>query len=510
MLKRMRQLSLTHFFLIFLLLAASFLRFYNLENSLSFQGDQGRDAILVAKIFKEKDLVFIGPVTSVGNMYLGPLYYYFMLPWLWLSYPSPMGPAYAVAALGILTVWLIYQFGRELIGKRAALIATFFFTFTSTVITYTRFSWNPNPAPFVSVVMIYFTYLAWKKNPWYWTGVIASFAVIIQLHYLALLSGAGAGVIWLISLYQNWQDKNKTKKIKQQLQTTLVGIGILLLSFLPLILFDAKHGWLNAKAFTKLLTLEGNFKVTTNFNLGEKIMATLKETHGQSMHILFEIAIGQQRLVNTLLLILTIFILGWLLLKGKKNKHSAGWIVIAAYLLTGILGTSLYEHTIFDHYIAYLFPVTAWVYGIVIDFLLKKGKFIGKILSLSFAVYFLWFNAQRWPLQDLGWKLSDIKHVSQVIYNHLQPGEKYGLVLFSESGDLDGQNYRYFLSTTDHPPLARAQTAKADTLIIINEDHSLKDIAASPVYEIVTFPQKQANVTLTIPDGPEIVILRRN
>lgn len=88
--QKLNQFSTADWVAVVLVAAAFFLRFYNLEDSQQFLGDQGRDAIVVSRMFVEKDPVFIGPITSVGDIYLGPLYYYFMLPFLWLSYPSPM------------------------------------------------------------------------------------------------------------------------------------------------------------------------------------------------------------------------------------------------------------------------------------------------------------------------------------------------------------------------------------------------------------------------------------
>src|SRR3989344_6479563 len=108
-----------------LTLIGGFLRLYNLSGTLQFLGDQGRDALILHRLLIKHDPVFIGPVTSVGNMYLGPAYYYLMLPFYALSYPSPMGAVYAIALLGTLTIPLIYLLGREMVGHRAAILASF-------------------------------------------------------------------------------------------------------------------------------------------------------------------------------------------------------------------------------------------------------------------------------------------------------------------------------------------------------------------------------------------------
>lgn len=486
-----------------LIAAAAWLRLYNLPNSLQFQGDEGRDALIVSRIFTQGDLVFIGPVTSVGNMYLGPLYYYFMVPWLWLTYPSPLGPVYAVAVLGIITVILMYVLGRELIGERPALIATAFYSFCAVVIQYTRFSWNPNPAPLVSLIMIWCTYRAWKRNPWYWAGVALCFSILIQLHYLTLLSAAGAGLIWLWGI---WEQRSDAKKLRKLALITGLSALIVLVSFTPLILFDFKHNWLNLKALQSLFTKEDSFKLSSKLAWYQKIAATVKEMHGRSLHILFEYALGKQRWLDTALVTLFLGVLAWVWSR-RQRPHHAGELVIGAYLVTGIAGTALYQHTVFNHYIAYLFPVTFLVYGIVLNHLSRIR--IGQLFGIGLFLAFLAYNLPRLPHQSAGWTITDMARTSHTIYERVRPGEQYNIVLLSETGDIDGMNYRYFLSTTDRPPVDIQQRDQVQTLFIINEDRKLAKVTDSPVYEIVVFPNKTPAEVYTVSGGPEITVLRR-
>ena len=132
---------------------AGFLRFYKIPETVMFLGDQGRDALIVANIFRKLDPVLIGPVTSVGNMYLGPLYYYIMLPFLWLSYPSPLGPVYAVAFFSTLSVFITYLVAKKMFSPSTGLLAAFFIAFSASAIDLSRFSWNPNLAPLFSLLI---------------------------------------------------------------------------------------------------------------------------------------------------------------------------------------------------------------------------------------------------------------------------------------------------------------------------------------------------------------------
>lgn len=491
------------------MIIGTFLRLYNIPGSMMFLGDQGRDAIIVKRIFTDFDPVFIGPVTSVGNMYLGPLYYYFMLPWLMLTYPSPVGPAYGVAILGIITVFLMYHFGKKLVGEQAAIIGTTFFALSSTVVNNTRFSWNPNPAPFVSLCMIYFTYMAWRKNPKYWIFVSLFFSILIQLHYLTLLSAAGAGVIWLFHLFELKKHKNKLKKL---FISTLIAFLVFVGSLTPIILFDLKHDNLNAQAFTQMVLGKDNFKQNQDIPLLDKATTIAKETHGRGMHILFEISIGKQRQLNTWLLVFTLIILVALAINHKKfklkNDDFYGETVVLVYLFTAIIGTSFYGHSIFDHYISYLFPVTFLTFGIVIA-AISSRSFIAKVMSMTFFFYFLAFNFNKYNLKTQSWSVFDVKRTADTILERVEKGEKYNIVLLSNTGDIDGQSYRYFLETSPTPPVRTENRGEVETLFVINEDQIIKDVTKSPIYEIVVFPDKDIQEVYNIDNGPEITILKK-
>src|SRR5436190_14938952 len=141
--------------LISILLLASVLRLYRISEFMTFLGDEGRDAIVVRRLLVKADLIFVGPGTSIGNMYLGPLYYYMMAPALLLANFSPVGPSVMVAILGVLTVFLIWFIARQWFGKVPALISSFLYAISTTAIFFSRSSWNPNIMPFFALLCIY-------------------------------------------------------------------------------------------------------------------------------------------------------------------------------------------------------------------------------------------------------------------------------------------------------------------------------------------------------------------
>lgn len=484
---------------------AAYLRLCRLSDSFHFLGDQGRDALTVSRIFTDKDIVFIGPVTSVGNMYLGPFYYYFMLPFLFLSYPSPMGPVYAVAIVNIATVALLYIWGKELVGKRAAVIAAALMAISHTVVSLSRFSWNPNIIPFFSLLLFYTCYKAWKGSPKWWIIVSIAFSVLVQLHYVTILAGVAAGVVWLIQVIQQRKD---AKKIKSLLLFTLIAVAIFIASLIPLLLFDYKHNWSNASAFKSLLSSDDNFVQQTSGI--QNIQKVLRETHGRSMHVFFEFTIGKNRLLNSWLVVTILAILSasyyfiW-----KKKAEYKGLSVLALALVIGVLGLSFYEHNVYDHYISYLFPASFLVLGYCLDRLIKI-KYLGILLVVIFLVFYGQYNLTRTSFNPGGPSQTQLEKVAVSIHQRVTDGEPYSVVLLSESGDLYGMNYQYFLSTNKNKrPLSPERHHEADKLFIINEDKKSSTPEDLPIYEIVVFENKEPAEVYKLDDGMQITVLSK-
>lgn len=489
-------------FLLVLLTVGTFLRFYNLRSSLMFQGDQGRDALVVSEVFKNLDPVFIGPVTSIGNMYLGPFYYYFMLPFLWLTYPDPMGPVYAVAALSVLSIGLLFYVATRLFSRRVAIYSSIFFTLSAAAITLSRFSWNPNIAPFFSIIMLWGSYMAWHRHPRYWLLVALAFSLLVQLHYVTLLAGAGAGLIFAVQFYR------QVKQRRQLLIAAALSLLILALSFTPLVLFDIRHGGLNVKNFLSIMTEKESFnlqrkKDRRGIATVYKFFTTdLKE---KSSQVLFETSFGVHPL-NHPLLIVTVLASLFYLLSRRARLQPAEWMLLS-YLLTGIVGISLYQHDIYEHYIAYLFPMVFLFYGLSLNKI--RPQFVQLFFASAMITYFAINNTNRWPLKSNDWTIDDMQHTAEAIHERVSPGEQYNIVLLSPSKDLYGMNYRYFLHTLPNEPVTMADHHLADKLFVINEEGKDIDILKLNIYEIVVFEDKHISEQFQIEGGPQITVLSK-
>src|SRR5580704_14481071 len=221
--------------LILILLLAAFMRLYMISDYMTFLGDEGRD-VLVALGILQGHFTLLGPRASAGDFFTGPIYYYFMAPFLWLFHLDPVGPAVMVALFGIATVWLVYHVGKEFFDKKTGLIAAALYAVSPLVITYSHSSWNPNTVPFFSLLTLYVLYKAvttvrsWK----YYMLVGFLLGICIQLHYISLF----LAVIVAVSLFlMHWFLNNKILIVPLVKNYLEIFVGFLI-GFSPFIAFE--------------------------------------------------------------------------------------------------------------------------------------------------------------------------------------------------------------------------------------------------------------------------------
>ncbi len=482
----------------FIIFIGLILRVYNIDKTLAFFGDQARDAIIVSNIFRKFDPVFIGPVTSVGNMYLGPLYYYMMMPFLLISYPSPIGPAFLVVLLNIILIFLFYK----LLPKKNNLniIASFLLAINCISITYSRFSWNPNPAPLFSFLIIYSIYKS-QKNPKFWLYTLLFFSIIIQMHYITLIIAPFIGIAILRQYILKKQDR------KQIIKYVSLGILIFILSLTPLVAFDIKHNFINTKAFFNIFTKENSFyntrtKLPIFIFLPTRFASLLNIT---IFKFLFKTSIN----INILkaLSVLPLFIFIKRIIFYKKSKKSISFIDLNfIFFIFSIFGISFYQHNIYDHYLLFLLPSIIILFAFLISLIRNKKIFY---IGLPIFIFYTKANLPCDALKPLSYTYKDMFNTSKFIIKNIKPKEKYIIVSFSYTKDDYGLYYRYFLDALGHPPAETGDYNNLNKVVIINEEHlPLEKILSSPKYEIAMLKQKNIIFRYNIKDGPEIIILK--
>ncbi len=472
---------------------ASFLRLYRLRETMQFLGDQGRDALIVRDLIINHNLVFIGPRTSVGDLFLGPLYYYFMAFPLMITYPDPSGPTYAVALLGILTVALMYILGKKMIGQRAALFATFLYAISPVVINNVRFSWNPNIVGLFTVLFLYSLWRAVHKSYWHWSLAGLWFAVLFQLHYITLILGGFAVCVWVYSFIR----QIKTKKVSLDfVKATGTAIGIFLLSLVPLLLFDLRHDLHNVKGFAA-------FFVGSNAHVGATptLSALFYSFVGLFLRTTLEVfGFG---VPNGMLLLL--FFVGMYLFIRSSMKRSRIFVGAAFLFSVGLL--TLYKGSIYDHYLGFVIPIAILSLGCILDFFWQRVWY--RPLVIGLVLLFTFNSVRKYPgFANLGLNIGLYKRTSVQIASRLPDDRPYAVLTNTSTGDTLGTSYGYFLTTLSRPPLGEYNLNEAQTLVIIDEMHSDKPIQEFQ-YLVAIWPNRTIVQDFSISNGPRVLILQR-
>lgn len=451
-------------FLLLVLLVGLFLRLYKIDQYMLFLGDEGRDVTVVARFLKEGDLMFVGPGTSVGNMYLGPLYYYMMAPALLLANYSPVGPAVLIALLGVATIFFLWFVVKKWTKDSVvALMVTTLYAVSPVVIIYSRSSWNPNIMPFFALLVIYSLWKVWAEKKWVWFLVTSlAFSFVTQSHYLGLFLLPTLGLFWLLAFI-----KSLKSRINHSIRYSLMAFGLILLLTLPLVIFDAKYNWRNFKALdTFIFSRSGDF----SFHLNKFIPGLWQVWEKLNIRLLAGTNEIFGKILSVLIIGIVIFYFGRAFLTKIKIPNFD--YLLLSWLGFGVIGLALYKNTLYDHYFGFLFPAPFLVLALILKKIknLKKNKIV-KVIPFFLCFLLLVISLCNNPLRRMPNRLLErsIKVAEKI--RQEAGNQKYNFALIADKNY--EPSYQYFLELWETPLLEidpqRYQETVADQLFVVCE-----------------------------------------
>lgn len=342
--------------LIILALAVSaFTHFYRINQTYVFQNDEGRDALIAYRMIQTGKPVLLGPETSVGNMYLGPFYYYLMTPSLWIAGLDPVGPAVMVGLLAVVTTFLIILLGKKYGSQSAGIAAALFYALSPVMVHYSRSSWNPNVIPFFTacLLLVYGGRKVWHHLVF---GILTG--IIFQLHYVALII---PGLLLLLDIYQRFKSHN-WNHVLSQFFYLLLGF---ILSTVPFWLFEIRHSFVNSQAFMTYLIEKSRGNEVAYPPYLSRLATNLK--------LLTLGMVGSSSLISSPLSIIAVLLISLVLLLSIFVNP----VLLTTLTLFSILIVSVLKENIHIHYLAFLFPIIS----LIIGFCLTSKHLLLKILT---------------------------------------------------------------------------------------------------------------------------------
>jgi 4-amino-4-deoxy-L-arabinose transferase-like glycosyltransferase len=452
--------------LILLLLIVAFgamLRFYRLEELMTYLGDEGRDMLIVIDIVQGKHFPLLGPPTSIGELYLGPVYYYFIAPFAWIFQMSPVGPAVFVALLGTLTIILIYWVTTKIYGSTAGFFAAILYTVSPLTVKFSRSSWNPNPMPFFSLLLILalISFFQTKKARFLYAGII-TFGIMLQLHYIVILL-----IPFLGYLTFSLRQRLKTKK------SLIIALLIFIVFMSPLLIFDLRHNFYNTRGILTIFL----FRSKQGFNLID-IFSRSRDRLRQLNSLLFNFSERDWWTNLTSISLIVYIIYDWFNKKGFNRKVIYGWFT------WGILAMGLYRQSVYPHYLGFMYPFPIIIFSGLTGSIFNRIKF-GKIAAILLLVLFSWnmFVSSRQELtrpQVLNTFMVQkiVKLISMASNN--QP---FNFALLSNNNYDD--SYRYYFRLWEMPASYKTEVTKQ--LFVVCEDEEVCYPQGNPKWEIAMF-----------------------
>lgn len=463
--------------IILILFIGSVFRLYKINEYMTFLGDEGRDVVIVRNLLAHADPILIGPGTSIGGMYLGPLYYYLIAIPLLLANFSPVGPAIFVAILGIITIWLVYFIGKEWFGEKAGLISALLFAISPTVIVYSRSSWNPNIMPFFALLTIYSIWKFYNDLPTqagtnykYLVLCAVSFAFVLQSHYLGLLLAPTILLFYVLKIVNCKFTEDCKLLIDKLRKNTFLAVGIFVLLMSPLAIFDLRHDYMNSRALYKFLTVRQETVSIRPWTSLEKIPTIFTDINS-SLLVAKNTALAKW---------ITVFFVG-LLIWFRKKLMANGYLLIT-WLSFGLIGLGLYKQHIYDHYYGFLFPVVFLLTGFLIT---KLNKYLTFFITLILVV----INLQKNPLLfHPNKQMQRSINVANLVLEK-DNDKPFNLAVLAERNYEDG--YRYFLEkggvTPMHADRWDGKTITDQLFVICEMEEKKCDPTHSPKAEVANF-----------------------
>lgn len=471
--------SNSRFWFFLILLLAAVLRFYRLPEYLQFLGDEGRDVLIVKRMIVDHQWTLLGPSASVGGFYVGPIYYYFMLPFLWLAGLDPVGPAVMAGLFGLATVAVIYYFCQEFFGQKAALLAAFLVAISPEMVYISRFSWNPNPTAFFTILTIWLVFLAAARKRAFFSFLAGvSLGIMVQLHYTNLVL---AVIIFLVTFL--------IFPFKKALSHVIcLFLGFILGNSLFLV-FEFRHNFPNIRSVLEFSTRgRGAVISPRSFNLLWLFNDMIRRV--------YEIVLGFRGPVLNAFYYASLAGLAFWSIRAPRTKA----IILILWLVLGAIGIGSYQGQLLDHYFGFLYPLPFLALVVSFDYLFQKK--ITAILAIILLVILTFLEIQRlyfWqPPNNL---LTQTKTVDKIVLD-LTGNEPYNFAL-GTLGNSD-HAYRYFLeiwgrksTVIESPQIDPLRKTITNQLIVVCE--GICSPLGYPLWEVAGFGRGEIT---QVRDGP--------
>lgn len=402
------------------------LRLYKLDERTIFNADQEWLATRGLELIKG-DISLLGPVTSVGSFSIGPGFIYLWSIVGMFTGNSPITGAYLSVLLGMITLVALFLFTKYFIDQKVAYIFLFLIAISSNLIFWDQSPWAPSLFFVSQIILLTGAYLA-TKNKLGYLLIVAGIVGGFQSHFGIVLS------LLSVALYFVF-----IKPVKIDLRTVLMCILLLLAGFLPNIIFDLTHNFVNFKRIIGTF-IGNNLNYFVSFN---KIVSVL---NNNTTSLIYP---RNNNLIDSILgkgLFTLVLVNGISLLRDKKYKS-----ISLLLLITGVFPAILFyiqQGKFSEYYLMMTVPSMLLLVALLLIRIVNR-----KIILIPILLISIYLNFGLIRDRYVSWNLKAKENIAKSI---IEVGgyDNYGISLNSKLGNQFGFDYifKYYGIKADIPP----------------------------------------------------------
>lgn len=424
------------------------------------QADFGHDADLYSWIVKDivvnKHLRLVGQETSAPGVFIGPFFYYSLVPFFLLSNMDPVAAHIPITIFGILTVISYYIVFSKLFNNKVGLIASLLYAVLISMAVWFDRRLAPSTPTNLWTIWYFYTIIMLARGKLKVLPLLGILIGLIWHIHIALLPALSAVPAALLL----------AKKLPNRSQILKFSIALLITS-LPLILFELRHD------FQQTTGLLQNFTTEREGAKGFYKFQTVVEMVTKNINSLF-FAPESFPLTNNFLFPLAILASAFLLIKKRLLA-----IYEAVPLLTWAFGVVLFfsvsSSPISEYYFYSIEIIFLAIAGLLLFYLLKSSK-PGKILVVALLTFITVKNAFFLITQDTYHKgYVEKKAVVDYIINDAKVKNFpcFSLNYITSPGENVGFRYFFYLKKAHIAVPGRGSPVYS---IVIPDEYALKEV----------------------------------
>lgn len=331
--------------LVLILLIGLFFRLYRVHEFYTFDHDQDLFSWIVKDIWVDHHIRLIGQETSLDGVYIGPLYYYSLIPFFAAFKMDPIGAVAQATLIGILSIFSIYYVFKKLFNTSAALIGAFIYAVSVPIAFLDRWVVPTQPTFLWSIWFLYtiFLLLTGNQRGLIYAGILAGLIWHIHIGLLPLM------FLIPFSIFLS----KKSLKMKHLL------IGLLAFSIFtsPFWVFEIRHNFIEIHGFLSSVGLERGEAY------GLKRLSRIIDGSSFSITGAYLLKPKLNHFLSYLIII-AVIIYG----KSRKYLNKNQILLIFSWMLLMVVAQQISKRAVPEYYFNSFIPVSLLMFSLFIAF----------------------------------------------------------------------------------------------------------------------------------------------